>query len=349
MRTLREKKFKSRFTNKLINLKNMWFEKLMGFKERSPDYVRRNLEVTGRQIKSKVNGKTYQFGFLEIPTLAALRNRAPAFEKYKGKIKISEVVGDVQKMHIQAANKDALFQAASQFNLLEMVGPDVSPIEGVGIYQYDRTQGPACAIACGAGTIYRNYFVEVNGKTGQTTHNQIDCLDLIGEALGNEKEELWEMRNGYALPTTDGLLKINKKLGALTRAERDELKSKLKIGLQWNTEVTVVEGGQLVSQAYCSALPVRYSQIEAHYWEPFARLVLEALYEATFYAALINLEKTGSNKLFLTLVGGGAFGNELHWILESLEKVIEQFRDVALDVRMVSYGRADERIGRLLD
>jgi len=30
---------------------------------------------------------------------------------------------------------------------------------GVTRYQHDHTQGPACAIACGAATIYRNYFV----------------------------------------------------------------------------------------------------------------------------------------------------------------------------------------------
>ena len=326
----------------------MWFEKLTGFQERSPEYVRRNLEVSGTQLTSKISGKSFQFGFLEIPTLATLRAKAPAFEKYQGKLKVSEVVGDVQKMHVDPENKNALFQAASQFNLLEMVGPDVSPLEGVGIYAYDRTQGPACAIACGAGTIYRNYLVDVNGQTGQSTRNQIDCLAEIGEALGNEKEALWKMRNGYALPDIDGLLKINKKLAALRTIERDELKSKLKIGLQWNTEVTIAGDGQLVSQAYCSALPVRYSQIESHYWEPFARLILEALYEATFLAALINLEKTGSNKVYLTLVGGGAFGNEFHWILESLENVMEQFEDVALDVRIVSYGSTNERIGRLL-
>ena len=327
----------------------MWFEKLTGFKERSPDYVRQNLEVDGSQLKSKVNGKSYQFGFLNIPTLASLRERAPSFESFSGKIKISEVVGDVQKMHLDPANKNALFQAASQFNLLEMVGPNVTPEEGVGIYAFDRTQGPACAIACGAGTIYRNYLVDVNGKSGQSARNQIDCLEEIGKALGNEKQDLWEMRNGYALPKIEGLLKINKHLNELTKEERDDLKSKLRIGLQWNTEVTLSGDGQLVSQAYCSALPVRYSQIEAHYWEPFGRLVLEALYEATFYAALINLEKTGSNKVFLTLVGGGAFGNAFHWILESIEKAVEQFKDVALDVRMVSYGRKDPRIGGLLD
>ena len=326
----------------------MWFEKLMGFKERSPDYVRRNIEVNGTQLKSKVNGKSYEFGFLDTPSLAELRKRAPAFENYSGEIKISEVVGDVQKMHLDPANKNSLFQAASQFNLLEMVGPHVTPEEGVGIYAFDRTQGPACAIACGAGTIYRNYLAEVNGKTGQSARNQIDCSEGIGKALGNEKQDLWVMRNGYALASVDGLLNINKQLAELSPEEREDLKSKLKIGIQWNTEVTLSGDGQLVSQAYCSALPVRYSQIESHYWEPFARLVLEALYEATFYAALINLEKTGSNKVFLTLVGGGAFGNEFHWILESIEKAIKQFKEVALDVWMVSYGRKDSRISGCL-
>ena len=109
---------------------------------------------------------------------------------------------------------------------------------------------------------------DVNGKSGQSARNQIDCLEKIGKAMGNEKQELWEMNNGYALPTIDGLLKINKHLDGLNPMEHDELKAKLKIGLQWNTEVTLSGEGQLVSQAYCSALPVRYSQIKAHIWEP---------------------------------------------------------------------------------
>ncbi len=52
-----------------------------------------------------------------------------------------------------------MFQVASQFNLLEMISPNVTPDDGIGIYENDPTQGPACAIACGAGTIYRNYLV----------------------------------------------------------------------------------------------------------------------------------------------------------------------------------------------
>ena len=84
-----------------------------------------------------------------------------------------------------------------------------------------------------------------------------------------------------------------------------------------------------------------YSDLESYYWESFARVILEATYEATFLTAIINLEKTKSNKLFLTLVGGGAFGNHIDWILESLVKSIEKFKNVPLDVKIVSYGNSN--------
>jgi hypothetical protein len=57
------------------------------------------------------------------------------------------VTGDVWRMHLLPENAGALFQLASQFNLLEMTGPEVTPENGVvTIYQHDHTQGPACAI-----------------------------------------------------------------------------------------------------------------------------------------------------------------------------------------------------------
>ncbi len=71
-------------------------------------------------------------------------------------VSLSEVVPDVQALHLLPENAGAVFQVASQFNLLEMVGPSVTPEDGVGGYEFDRTQGPACAIACGAGSHRRN-------------------------------------------------------------------------------------------------------------------------------------------------------------------------------------------------
>jgi hypothetical protein len=263
-------------------------------------------------------------------------------------MKVREIVGNVQEMHCLPSNKHALFQAASQFNLLEMVGPDVTPERGVGIYEMDYTQGPACAIACGAGTIYRNYFVPLNNQLGQSATNQIDCLELIGKALNNEELLLWKMENGYALVNQEGLLKINSLINKLDLEDRERLKEKLKVGIQWNTEVTISDSKQMVSQVYCSALPVAYSHIESFYWESFARLILEATYEATLHAALMNLEKTGCNKVFLTLVGGGAFGNAMYWITESLLLAMSKFRNTPLDVGIVSYGGSKTHVAELI-
>ena len=145
----------------------------------------------------------------------------------------------------------------------------------------------------------------MHGQTGQSATNQIDCLADIGAALGNTENHLWDMRNGYALLSYDGLVKIGQRLRASSELEMDALRALLRIGLQWHTQVTLDDCTHTVSQAYCSALPVAYSECPPEDWEEFARLILEATYEATLCAALVNARKTGNNRVFLTLVGGG--------------------------------------------
>ena len=259
----------------------MWFESLTGFREETADQVRSNLQVDGNTMTSVVNGRKMICGQLETPSLADLRSRVREIEAPKGKLKLSEVVGDVQQLHRDPANAGALFQVASQFNLLEMVAPSYTPEDGIGIYEHDATQGPACAIACGAGTIYRNYFAEVNGQVGQTADNQIDCLSGLGDALGNPDERLWTMQNGYALASGDGLREITDRLLAASESECDDLRKKLRVGVQWDTQVTLGDANHRVSQAFCSALPVAYSSHSDELWEEFAKLVLEASYEVT--------------------------------------------------------------------
>lgn len=322
----------------------MWFKQLTGFEEKNPEFVRENLEIREDYFISKINNEKFYFGRLETPTLKDLRDSNILEKTSKAKITVKEIVANVQELHKDIENSNAIFQAASQFNLLEMVSPRITPEMGIDRYENDRTQGPACAIACGAGTIYRNYFVEVGNKVGQTSANQIDCLDLIGDALENGKQKLWSMENGYALASQEGLLTINEKLESFSAGEREELKGKLKIGIQSHTDVTISKEKHKVTQVYCSALPVAYSNVESEYWEPFARLILEATYEATFYTALKNMEKTGCNLVYLTLVGGGAFGNEESWIFNALEAAILKFKFTSLDIRIVSYGRSNPRL-----
>jgi hypothetical protein len=225
-----------------------------------------------------------------------------------------------------------------------MTEPSVTPEDGVARYEHDHTQGPACAIAAGAATIYRNYFVPVHGGVGQTAERQLDGLAEVGAALsavlGKPATELWQMRNGYAMCERAALDSIAEHLAGLGADEIDLLRGKLAVGIQWDVEVTDgADGpGPLVSQAFCSALPVAYSRVPKRHWQAFASLVLDAAYEATMLAAVLNAKRGASNIVLLTLVGGGAFGNDDAWILAAMRRAVKLVSAFDLDVRIVSYG-----------
>jgi hypothetical protein len=316
----------------------MWFEEWMGFVEESPEQVRAKIEVEGEYLVSRVNGRRLRAGRLRTPSLAELRSEQASLAG-GGRSALCEVVGDVGALHRDVTNAGSLFQAASQFNLLEMTSPRITPEQGVGIYEFDRTQGPACAIACGAGTIFRNYFTPLGDQIGQTSARQIDCLEELGAALG--QPGVYEMQNGYAMASTAGLERVNEKLSRCDAAERDRLRGLLRVGVQHEAEV--LGTGHVVTQVYSSALPVAYGSPPAPLWEPFARLVLEATYEATLLVAALE----GIEVVFLTRVGGGVFGNHPAWIDDAIVHALERVE--GLDVRLVSYGRSDAAKARLVE
>jgi hypothetical protein len=242
-------------------------------------------------------------------------------------------------MHRSPENAGALFQVASQFNLLEMVSQNVTPEHGVTRYQSDPTQGPACAIAAGAATIYRNYFAPIEGSQGQTAKRQLDGLADLGAALSSDLklpvDKLWKMQNGYALCSQSGLNAIARHLRTLATDQIDILRAKLRIGIHRDVEVTEAAGP---ARPVVSTLPVAYSGIPSDHWKPFASLVLEAAYEATMWAAVLNAQRGASNVVFLTLLGGGAFGNPECWIYAAMRRAFALMATLDLDVRLVSYG-----------
>jgi hypothetical protein len=332
-----------------------WFEKLTGFRETGYVETRGKLSVEKRRLKSLINGKSYGIGELELVSLETLRQRVKSLGDPSGRLKVSIVTGDVREMHQRPEYAGALFQVASQFNLLEMTGPSVTPEDGVTIYQHDRTQGPACAIAAGAATIYRNYFAEVNGAEGQTRDRQFDGLADFGAslstALGEPLETLWEMRNGYALCSRTGLDKISEYLRAMPADQIDILRGKLRIGLHSNVEVTDAidqQAAPLVSQAFCSALPVACSRVPAAHWKEFASLVLEAAYEATMWSAVLNAQQGVANVVLLTTLGGGAFGNDEAWINGALRRALEMMTGYGLEVRLVCFGAPTNALAQML-
>jgi hypothetical protein len=333
-----------------------WFERLTGFVECGYDKTRSKLEVEGRRLRSLVNGRSYQIGELELVSLQTLRERVLSQEPVPGHLKVRIVTGDVRSLHKSPEFSGALFQVASQFNLLEMTSYDITPEHGVTRYENDRTQGPACAIAAGAATIYRNYFAPVRETAGQTSTRQLDGLADVGAALGTvlglPVQALWSMRNGYALCTRAGLDDIADWIESSMPDQIDGVRGKLKVGVHRHVEVTdpSTEGeGNLpvVSQAFCSALPVSYTQVPQIHWRAFASLVLESAYEAAMWAALASHQRGESNIVLLTSLGGGAFGNREEWILGAMRRAFQLAVGFNLDVRIVSYGEPSRALVQL--
>jgi len=325
------------------NQSSDWFERLVGFRERDYHETQRQLRVEGKQLHSLVNGQSYGIGELEILSLQDLRARVRPHNREGGRLRVKIVQGDVGELHGAPEFAGALFQVASQFNLLEMIGPEVTPEDGVTRYYRDHTQGPACAIAAGAATLYRNYFLPVGGQIGQTRDRQIDCLADVGHALvaelGGSLRDLWTMENGYAHCNRTSLEAINAWIDSASVEQLEAMRGHLRIGLQWDVEVTGAAGPArpVVSQAFCSALPVNYyPEVPKQLWKPFASLVLEAAYEATLYAAMGSAQRGASNIVMLTRLGGGAFGNGGEWIQGAMRRALRLFSDVNLEVKLVS-------------
>ena len=329
-----------------------WFRSLTGVRESDYAATQAQFDLDGDALLSRANGRTFHVGTLTTPSLGELRERARALVRDEApRPRVSVTSADVIDLHRQPGLHGAVFQVASQFNLLEMTGPDVTPEDGVTRYWFDRTQGPACAIAAAGATIYRNYFMPVGDGLGQTHDRQIDCLADLGAALGNADGSLWQMRNGYALCSESGLASIDARLATSTRAEIDALRDLLRVGVHADVEVTATGApeGQRVTQVFCSALPVAYTSVPQDRWTSFATLVLEGAYEATLWAAALESWRGAKPTVFLTMLGGGAFGNDPAWIHAAIRRAVAVVRGVHLDVRLVSRGAPSPTLKALVE
>jgi len=163
-------------------------------------------------------------------------------------------------------------------------------------------------------------------QCGQTAGMQLDTLKGVASMLGNDAESsddgkgkyFW-LENGYIVSDRGRLQALTTKLNDLGEAGRDEIRGALMVGLTTDAEVVVygskrssklmqlpffqvervhaeesaqssMEAApslqQRVSQIYSAAANVISSDTSVQDWEPFARLILEATYEAVLWAAV---------------------------------------------------------------
>lgn len=318
-----------------------WFEQIFGFKEKTGldgyEYTKSLFEYNPESytINSKVNGRTFGCGIFNCPTVKELKQmvdlkKSQHPSKFYGKPTFNcEVVGDILTQHSKPENRGALFQAASQFNCLEFGGPNVTPEDGITNYQNDHTQGPACSLVTPAGTLYRNYFVEVtcpNGSKqyGQTFNCQINNLENLQSIVGSQ---YFRVKNGYTNSSKTKLTELNSILESNVGL-KEKLTEELKVGVHFEQEtifrerwVELNDPSFKVSQVFSSALSIAYGGSHMmKLWIPLAEIILNGTYEATIYAGMLNYLKTGNKRVLLTQVGGGVFGNPPELITAAIQR-----------------------------
>jgi len=206
-------------------------------------------------------------------------------------------------------------------------------------------------MSCPGATLHRNYFAD-GGQCGGSAR-QINTVRDVEAHVRNSERGFWTMSNGYLLPTKEDGSAAFKRLGKDIRDSPElaaDLIGKVRVGVNWNTPIAAngnekkkkaeKKEKKLVCQVWASACPMQYCKyVSTKDWEGVAKTVLFGMYEATILCAL-KLSREGGGrrvKVFLTLVGGGAFGNPMSWIHEAIERAVLKHKNEPLDVRLVHY------------
>lgn len=319
-----------------------WFEDIFGFEEDGYEKTKRQFDFARGILFCRVNQKVFTVGPFGTPTLGELQEgfteatlNAHAGYWSLGGLSFRNIVADTLALHRDASNAGAVFQVSSLINCLG-TGYGFTPEHGVTRYAADPSQSSACAIACAAGTVFRNYFV--NGS-GQTELQQLDCLGRIGGLVDNAKKSFWTVRNGLCLPRVrGGIARLSKRI-ANDHELRDTSRLEVQVGVHWDTEVC--GAAHNVCQVFCPALPVGCEKsVKAADWLPFATLVLEAAFDATLtVAATLAVHRGQRIKVFLTALGGGWLGNRQDWIAAAADRAMKLHEKQPLDVALVHYAQ----------
>lgn len=227
---------------------------------------------------------------------------------------------DIRDIMTDKKNNGAVIQMASTF---------WGPLEG-GMYDWKSyltgmikhaVQGEIISIATAGATIYRKYFME----------KPVYLLDAFFDAkIGDwRKSFFWKIKEGgTAIPTINNTffnqMQLNDsdidlfKVGVhqdvpvtLGKAQNPEVKNRE----DWMLERIDLNQANLVTLLLTSgySLSGRKNAFEAE--NNFAKLALKAAYKGTLMAAAAK----GKKKVYLTLVGAGAFYNPIEWVGDALD------------------------------
>lgn len=266
-----------------------------------------------------------------------------------------------------------MFQAASNFNGVEAICETSYPDRAKFITEYadDNTQGPAASISAGPGAISRVLlpFYDPSKPAAEWRQTKTQQMEMLGDV-----KEYFSVMNGYVVQKGD-----EKKVEAdLLNEENRAIVDKVKVCVHVDEEVVfglrdsswfgynivgykppisensenipendpskkITEQNHKICQVFCAAMNMGQGDSGAKNAElegdgTKAKLLLEAAYRGTYLAAI----RHGCQVLYLTLIGGGVFGNSPNTILDVIGKVhldiaCREMNDVIEEVHLVLY------------
>lgn len=307
-------------------------------------YIQAVTDGRGKEQLQFVNTQTKvttPIGSFSTPTIGELQQQVEALVDQEGASEKNNRSTACQfscRYHVdigalQASLKTddhCLIQIAGNFNCLNVSNRRTKPdsgsmVERAHVY---KTQGPAATFGTLAAHLYRVHFCmqspPQNLYAGQTLQHQINLLDQVKDYAGTP---------------------VNGKI-TLTGTEQpimdiDAVVASVRVGLQTDCKVLygrsaeLLANGPLVDQCHGAAVNFRSLSLDHSpksappVWmaekrpqiQTLARTVLRAAYEGVYLAAIVRQRK----HLYLTLVGGGVFGNAATVIVEELARAHQRY------------------------
>ena len=245
---------------------------------------------------------------------------------------------DISVLQCASENEGCMFQAASNFNGVECISDRSTPDErGFATnYIYDHTQGPAASISAGAAALARVHAAFYDpaadaGTWGQTGQHQVEMLA--------DTAPYFAVRNGYVCNTKAAPVLPR------DRAALEKIEGAVRVLVHARVETMFGRYGfraidetrpRTISQTFCAAMNLAqgasgYQNAQQPDARDKARLLLRAAYRGTLLAA----ELHACPKVFLTLIGGGVFGNNFDDIIDAVRTAHAELFPVSRAVKEV--------------
>lgn len=229
----------------------------------------------------------------------------------------------------QENNPKSTFQIASNFNCLEggMGKPDTK-LESM---QHSAVQGENATLSAMGGAIVRKYVIDpadrdllsltgiqtnISGRAQPFNPKNLS-LNSLAEKVKVGVHQGVVVTSGYAQPYFQGEEDERSKYlfdNHIVSKGRDPL-------FVFNSYIP--DAKIRINQIFTAALDLVHDPLLSDggikKYGAVAQKILDGMYEGTILAtAKLMAEKAANNRLFLTLVGAGAFGNQISWILDAL-------------------------------